>query len=70
MTTLHIAAEAGNYQLIDTLINANVSKDRMFQNKTALHISTERGNASVVRELIRAGVNTTIKAPGGRLLRI
>jgi len=67
MTTLHIAAEAGNYELINTLIiKVNVSKDRMFLNRMALHISTERGNASVVRELIRAGVNTTIKAPGGQ----
>jgi hypothetical protein len=42
MTALHAAVEAGNHDLIQILINVNVPKDEMFQNRMALHISMER----------------------------
>lgn len=59
--TLHEAARAGNYQLVETLLQQKVKPDtRDSRGRTALHYASQKGHARVIQLLLFFGAKPDV----------
>jgi ankyrin repeat protein len=65
MTALLTAAERGNVEMVEVLLEDGANKDGKLQEWTALHIAAEKGHLGVVEKLLNVGVDSTLKTPSG-----
>lgn len=66
VTPLILATQMGNYQMVNTLINAGARIEEYDRNKsTALIVAAKENNKNIVKRLLSIGANVNAKDGGG-----